>query len=81
MYKLYSIIVSNVTKLKYYNKSLDQIINKFLKLEVKDRTKDYLSLLEDELSNRHALGYMVVDILLKLGLTGTVIGFIFLRRM
>ena len=35
-----------------------------------------LSLLEDELSNRHALGYLSVDILLKLGLTGTVIGFI-----
>ena len=35
-----------------------------------------LTLLEDELSNRHALGYLSVDILLKLGLTGTVIGFI-----
>ena len=35
-----------------------------------------LDLLEDELSNRHALGYLAVDILLKLGLTGTVIGFI-----
>ena len=35
-----------------------------------------LDLLEDELSNKHALGYLVVDILLKLGLTGTVIGFI-----
>ena len=35
-----------------------------------------LELLEDELSNRHALGYLAVDILLKLGLTGTVIGFI-----
>ena len=32
--------------------------------------------MEDELSNRHALGYLSVDILLKLGLTGTVIGFI-----
>jgi len=32
--------------------------------------------MEDELSNKHALGYMTVDILLKLGLTGTVIGFI-----
>ena len=35
-----------------------------------------LELLEDELSNRHALGYLAVDILHKLGLTGTVIGFI-----
>jgi hypothetical protein len=35
-----------------------------------------LGLLEDELSNKNALGYMIVDILLKLGLTGTVIGFI-----
>jgi biopolymer transport protein ExbB/TolQ len=33
-------------------------------------------LLEDELSNRHSIGYLIVDILLKLGLTGTVIGFI-----
>jgi hypothetical protein len=40
------------------------------------KDKNYLSLLEDELVNRHALGYMIVDILLKLGLTGTVIGFI-----
>ena len=32
--------------------------------------------MEDELSNKHALGYLAVDILLKLGLTGTVIGFI-----
>ena len=38
--------------------------------------KDNLDLLQDELSNRHALGYLAVDILLKLGLTGTVIGFI-----
>ena len=38
--------------------------------------KNNLDLLQDELSNRHALGYLVVDILLKLGLTGTVIGFI-----
>ena len=56
--------------------SASLIVSKFLKLGGKDRTQDYLSLLEDELSNRHALGYMVVDILLKLGLTGTVIGFI-----
>ena len=38
--------------------------------------KNSLDLLQDELSNRHALGYLAVDILLKLGLTGTVIGFI-----
>ena len=38
--------------------------------------KNNLDLLQDELSNRHALGYLAVDILLKLGLTGTVIGFI-----
>ena len=35
-----------------------------------------LRILEDELSNRHALGHMTSDILLKLGLTGTVVGFI-----
>ena len=35
-----------------------------------------LKILEDEFSNRHALGHMISDILLKLGLTGTVVGFI-----
>jgi hypothetical protein len=40
------------------------------------KKKHCLSLLEDELVNRHALGYVIVDVLLKLGLTGTVIGFI-----
>ena len=35
-----------------------------------------ISLVEDELSNRHSLGYLAIDLLLKLGLTGTVIGFI-----
>ena len=35
-----------------------------------------LKILEEELSNRHALGHMISDILLKLGLTGTVVGFI-----
>ena len=35
-----------------------------------------LRILGDELSNRHALGHMTSDILLKLGLTGTVVGFI-----
>ena len=38
--------------------------------------KNNLDLLQDELSNRHALGYLAVDILLKLVLTGNVIGFI-----
>ena len=38
--------------------------------------KNSLDLLQDELLNRHALGYLTADILLKLGLTGTVIGFI-----
>jgi len=51
-------------KLKYFDESDQQ------------KAKNYLPILEDELANRHALGYMVVDILLKLGLTGTVIGFI-----
>ena len=35
-----------------------------------------LNLVEDELSNKHSLGYLAIDVLLKLGLTGTVIGFI-----
>lgn len=32
----------------------------------------------DELANRHALGHFVSDVLLKLGLLGTVVGFIFM---
>ena len=40
------------------------------------KTPSLYNLLEDELSNRHSLGHLIVDILLKLGLTGTVIGFI-----
>ena len=40
------------------------------------RRQSLLKILEDELSNRHALGHMISDILLKLGLTGTVVGFI-----
>ena len=42
------------------------------------RRQSLLKILEDELSNRHALGHMISDILLKLGLTGTVVGFILL---
>lgn len=53
-----------LSKLKYFDGNDQQ------------KSRNYLSILEDELANRHALGYMIVDILLKLGLTGTVIGFI-----
>lgn len=53
-----------LSKLKYFDGNDQQ------------KSTNYLSILEDELANRHALGYMIVDILLKLGLTGTVIGFI-----
>ena len=35
-----------------------------------------ITLLQDELSNKFSFGYLAVDVLLKLGLTGTVIGFI-----
>lgn len=35
-----------------------------------------LEAMGDELSNRHALGHFVSDLLLKLGLVGTVVGFI-----
>ena len=55
------------------------LIRSFIDKAIKEdllSQKNNLDLLEDELSNRHALGYLVVDILLKLGLTGTVIGFI-----
>lgn len=38
--------------------------------------QEMLSVLSDEMSNRHSFGYMSVDFLLKLGLTGTVVGFI-----
>tara|TARA_B100001093_G_scaffold500447_1_gene550915 strand:+ start:523 stop:1146 length:624 start_codon:yes stop_codon:yes gene_type:complete len=66
--------ISNLDKLKN-----ETLISSFLKndrnLDASDK-KIELTLLEDELSNRHAIGYLSVDILLKLGLTGTVIGFI-----
>ena len=54
------------------------LLSKLKYFEGNDQQKstNYLSILEDKLANRHALGYMIVDILLKLGLTGTVIGFI-----
>lgn len=55
------------------------LIGRFIKeIELKSEygSLNKLSLLEDELSNRHSIGYLIVDILLKLGLTGTVIGFI-----
>ncbi len=61
------------------NQDDETLISSFID-EVKEgkssNQKINLELLEDELSNRHALGYLAVDILLKLGLTGTVIGFI-----
>ena len=47
-----------------------------LLLEKKSQEERDISLVEDELSNRHSLGYLAIDVLLKLGLTGTVIGFI-----
>ena len=60
------------------NASSSVLLSKLKYFEGNDQQKstNYLSILEDELANRHALGYMIVDILLKLGLTGTVIGFI-----
>ena len=55
----------------------DTLIGRYLiKRNDLDKTPSLYNLLEDELSNRHSIGYLIVDILLKLGLTGTVIGFI-----
>ena len=57
----------------------DGKVSDYLKVsETKTATgrQSLLKILEDELSNRHALGHMISDILLKLGLTGTVVGFI-----
>ena len=55
----------------------DTLIGRYLiKRNESEKTPSLYNLLEDELSNRHSLGYLIVDILLKLGLTGTVIGFI-----
>ncbi|MDG2333220.1 MAG: MotA/TolQ/ExbB proton channel family protein [Myxococcota bacterium] len=45
----------------------------------KQGERDHASLLEtlgDDLANRHALGHFLSDVLLKLGLVGTVVGFI-----
>mgnify|MGYP006058805883 FL=1 len=52
------------------------LIGRFLLNTDKNSEKNNLLLIEDELSNKHSLGYLAVDVLLKLGLTGTVIGFI-----
>ena len=55
----------------------DTLIGRYLiKRNESEKTPSLYNLLEDELSNRHSIGYLIVDILLKLGLTGTVIGFI-----
>ena len=55
----------------------DTLIGRYLiKRNNLEKTPSLYNLLEDELSNRHSIGYLIVDILLKLGLTGTVIGFI-----
>ena len=52
------------------------LIGRFLLNTDKNTEKNNLLLIEDELSNKHSVGYLAVDVLLKLGLTGTVIGFI-----
>ena len=52
------------------------LIGRFLLNADKNLEKNNLLLIEDELSNKHSVGYLAVDVLLKLGLTGTVIGFI-----
>ena len=52
------------------------LIGRFLLNTDKNSEKNNLLLMEDELSNKHSVGYLAVDVLLKLGLTGTVIGFI-----
>ena len=64
--------------LNFEDASSSILLSKLKYFDGDDQQKsiNYLSILEDELANRHALGYMIVDILLKLGLTGTVIGFI-----
>ena len=64
--------------LNFEDASSSVLLSKLKYFDGNDQQKsiNYLSILEDELANRHALGYMIVDILLKLGLTGTVIGFI-----
>ena len=61
------------------NTNNQTLIRSFVDKASEEGSYDYknnLDLLQDELSNRHALGYLAIDILLKLGLTGTVIGFI-----
>jgi hypothetical protein len=64
--------ISSIDKLEK-----DTLIGRYLiKRNELEKTQSLYNLLEDELSNRHSIGYLIVDILLKLGLTGTVIGFI-----
>ena len=42
------------------------------------RREQLLSLYYDQLMNRHAFGHFATDVLLRLGLLGTIIGFIFM---
>jgi len=77
-YYLSFLLDKEIEGLNFEDASSSVLLSKLKYFDGNDQQKstNYLSILEDELANRHALGYMIVDILLKLGLTGTVIGFI-----
>tara|TARA_Y100001970_G_scaffold121071_1_gene150174 strand:- start:64295 stop:64909 length:615 start_codon:yes stop_codon:yes gene_type:complete len=64
--------ISNFSK----NNSIDSSLYNIDQIKESKNREKLLSLLEDDLSNKNALGYLIIDLLLKLGLTGTVIGFI-----
>ncbi|MDG2456632.1 MAG: MotA/TolQ/ExbB proton channel family protein [SAR86 cluster bacterium] len=77
-YYLSFLLDKEIEGLNFEDSSSSVLLSKLKYFDGNDQQKstNYLAILEDELANRHALGYMIVDILLKLGLTGTVIGFI-----
>ena len=77
-YYLSFLLDKEIEGLNFEDASSSVLLSKLKYFDGNDQKKstNYLAILEDELANRHALGYMIVDILLKLGLTGTVIGFI-----
>lgn len=60
----------------------DGLVARFISgLAVKEDPSDSEVLVEavgDELANKHALGHFISDVLLRLGLLGTIVGFIFM---
>lgn len=55
---------------------LSNLRQRHLESNVENSTHTLIEAVGDELANRHALGHFLSDVLLKLGLLGTIVGFI-----